>query len=53
MLAHIVGVPLEEALVWTVPVGGLGLGCAFALARSYASAHWRRGRRPVGDRGVA
>jgi hypothetical protein len=53
MLAHIVGVPVEEALPWMVPVGGLGLGAAFALARSYAFARWRRDRRTAAQRGMA
>lgn len=53
MLAHIVGVPVEEALPWMVPLGGLGFAGAVALARSYASSRWRRSRRLGVERGLA
>jgi hypothetical protein len=51
MLAHIVGIPVEEALIWAVPVAGLGLG-GLARAKAYASTRWRRAR-PDTRRGVA
>ncbi len=52
MLAHIVGLPVEEALPWMLPLGGLSIAGAVALARSYASAHWRRDRRTAANRGA-
>lgn len=53
MLAHIVGVPVEEALPWLIPMGGLSFWGALALVRSYASAHWRASSRPDTRRKVA
>lgn len=51
MLAHIVGVPIEEALPWMVPIGGLSLAGTLALMRSYAFGERRRERRAgVGGR---
>jgi hypothetical protein len=46
MLAHIVGVPVEESLPWIVPVGGLGVAGALVLARTYVADRWSaiRGR---------
>lgn len=46
MLAHIVGVPLEESLPWLAPLGGLSVAGAVAFARTYLSGRWSaiRGR---------
>ena len=45
MLAHIVGVPVEESLPWMAPLGGLSLAGAIALARSYLAELWLERRR--------
>lgn len=52
MLAHIVGVPVEEALPWMIPLMGLAFGSAVALARSFATTHWRKVHRSRARRGV-
>jgi hypothetical protein len=41
MIAHVAGVPLEEALL---PMVG-GVGAALLLARSWVASHVRHGRR--------
>lgn len=48
MLAHIVGVPVEESLPWLAPVGGLSLAGALALARTYVLQRWSA----IRDRGI-
>ncbi len=45
MLAHIVGVPVEEALPWMVPLVGLTFSGAVALARSCTATRWRKAHR--------
>jgi hypothetical protein len=45
VIAHVSGVPVEEALLPAVT----GLGAALVLARVWASAHLRRHRRPRPD----
>jgi hypothetical protein len=50
MLAHIVGVPVEESLPWLAPVGGLSVAGVLVLARTYVAERWsairRRGVEP-------
>ena len=50
MLAHIVGVPVEESLPWIAPVGGLSVAGVLVLARTYVAERWsairRRGVEP-------
>jgi hypothetical protein len=49
MLAHIVGVPVEESLPWLVPVGGLSVAGAVAFARTYISDRWSAVRGRAGE----
>jgi hypothetical protein len=49
MLAHIVGVPVEESLPWLAPVGGLSVVGAVAFARTYISGRWSALRGHGGD----
>lgn len=49
MLAHIVGLPLEESLPWLAPAGGLSLAGVVALARTYVSGRWSAARAQGGE----
>jgi hypothetical protein len=42
MLAHIVGVPVEESLPWLAPVGGLSVAGALVLVRASVSERWAK-----------
>jgi hypothetical protein len=49
MLAHIVGVPVEESLPWIAPVGGLGAVGALVVVRTYVADRWSALRRRGGE----